>query len=47
MLWNAYGVDTILPAPANHGFHFQLVSVTKMHIHPHCFRFNTGTFKSI
>ena len=23
--WNAYGVSTILPAHANHGFHFHLV----------------------
>ena len=30
MLWNAYGVDTILLAPANHGFHFQLVSVHRL-----------------
>ena len=25
MFWNAYGVDTILPASANHGFHFHWV----------------------
>ena len=27
MFWNACGVDTILPAHANHGFHFHLVCV--------------------
>ena len=25
MFWNAYGVDTILPASVSHGFHFHLV----------------------
>ena len=47
--WNAYGVGTILPAHANHGFHFHLVSMhgLRMHIHPDYFLFNTGVFKSI
>ena len=30
MFWNAYGVDTILPAHANHGFHFHSVSMHRL-----------------
>lgn len=51
MFWNTYGVDIILSAHANQGFHFYLVSVhglfyqQKMHIQPDYFRFNTGVFK--
>ena len=43
MIWNAYGVDTILPAHANQDFYFYLISIhglfyqQKIHIHPHHF----------
>ena len=43
MFWNAYGVGKTLPAHANQGFHFYLVSMhgifhqQKIYINPHYF----------
>ena len=49
MFWNAYGVDTNFTRSSKSWFSlsFGMYAWTKMHIHPHYFRFNTGTLKSI